>query len=62
MEALFLILTVLTAIGEGFALLWGYLLSRKERRSPKGLNVLKLTLFCGFFGCWFLWNLFRNLP
>lgn len=61
MELIFLIFTVAAGAAEGIALLLGYALFQKGRPSPKGLNILKLTLFCVFFGCWFLWNLFRNL-
>ncbi len=62
MRVAFLILTILAGAAEGASLLWGYALSLKGRRSPKWLNALKLTFFFLFFGCWFLWNLFRNFP
>ncbi len=62
MERVFLILTVAVGGAGGMAVLWGYLLSLKGRKVPKGWSVLQFVLFCGFFVCWFLWNLFRQFP
>ncbi|MBO5248319.1 MAG: hypothetical protein J6B54_03365 [Clostridia bacterium] len=62
MELTFLIFSVLMGISEVSALLAGYLLHQRGIPSPRWLNALKLIFFCAFFGCWLIWNLFRNLP
>ncbi|MBO5214339.1 MAG: hypothetical protein J6B86_06170 [Clostridia bacterium] len=60
MELLFLIFTILTGIAEGVFLIWGYISHCSGLPEAKWIKSWKLALFCGFFACWFLWNIFRN--
>ena len=60
MELFFLILTVLVGFAEGFFLIWGYVSHCYEISEPKWRKTLKSAFLFGFFGCWFLWNIFRN--
>ena len=60
MELIFLILTVLVGFAEGVFLLWGYVSHLHGTGEAKWRKTLKLVLFCAFFACWYLWNIFRN--
>ncbi len=60
MELFFLILTVLVGFSEGVFLLWGYVSHLHGTAEAKWRKTLKLALFCAFFACWYLWNIFRN--
>lgn len=60
MELFFLVLTVVVGFAEGIFLIWEYVSHCNEIPEPKWRKTLKFVLFCGFFACWFLWNIFRN--
>ncbi len=61
-QAVFLTLALLSAGGAAGLALTGYVFFLKNKPAPLWVGRGKWILFCVFFACWAVWNLFRILP